>query len=165
MAAPHVFAVWTILDAKGAKSVTKMNFPINVDIGVLQTFVSTTAELIDALIHGRIVDAGIGLAVDLSGATLKATPDVTSDVEEGARFSWSTAVGSNTTFRLPTFNEAFLLPGTRFVDQADTDVDAFVQRVLQGQTVALVNVSPSDDRGEDIEALNSARESFTSSRN
>lgn len=164
MAAPHVFLVYSIKDAKGATSTTQLNFPVNVDIAVLQTFAQTTATMINSLIKGKIIDAGIGLAVDLSGATIRATPDPNSDVEEGARFNWRSLIGAPTNFRLPTFDEAFMLAGTQQVDTADTDVAAFIARILEGQTVVATNVSPSDDRGSDITALETARESFGKSR-
>lgn len=164
MAAPHVFLVWTIKDAKGKSSVMKMNMPDSADIAIAKTFIGSTAQLIDPLIKGQIVDLGIGLAVDLPGSGLKTAPLADSDVEEGARFSWRTAVNSFTNFRIPTFDEAKMVSGTPNVDLTDTDVDDFVQRVLAGQTVGLINVSPSDDRGEDITELSSAREDFTSTR-
>lgn len=164
MAAPHVFLVYSIKDSKGKISTTQINFPYNVDIGVLKTFTTTTAEFIDSLIHGQIVDAGIGLAVDLSGATLKAAPTAAADVEEGARFLWEAATGAKTGFRIPTFDETFMTSGTNLVDTANGAVDTFVQRILQGLTDGVTNVSPSDDRGSDIDTLASARESFTKSR-
>jgi hypothetical protein len=165
MAAPHAFVVFSIKDAKNATSVMKVNFPAAVDIGVLRlNFGPTTATLINAIIKGKITEVGVGLAVDISGATIRATPDPDSDVEEGARFSWLAANNANTEFRMPTFDEAKMVAGTREVDTADADVDAFVQRIIAGQTVGLTNVSPSTDRGEDITVLDTARESFTSSR-
>ncbi len=164
MAAPHVFLVYSIRDAKGKTSTVKINFPVTVNIGMVQDFAVSTATMINSLIKGQIMDAGIGLAVDLSGATIRNAPDPNSDVEEGARFSWRSAAGAITNFRLPTFDEAFMVSGTRNVDTEDTTVDAFVQRIIEGRTVGLENASPSDDRGSDIEALDTARESFTSSR-
>lgn len=163
MAAPHAFVTYSVKDAKGKVVPFIINFPANVDIGVLRTnFVPTTATLIDTLLKGKIVQAGIGLAVDISGATIKATPNADSDVEEGAFFGWKAANGADTGFRVPTFDEAKLVSGTTAVDTADTDVDAFVQRILAGQTVGLTNVSPSTDRGEDIATLETAVESFKS---
>lgn len=164
MAAPHVFVTYTVQDAKGAKSTMKINFPDAADIAVLKDFVRGTASMIDALIKGAIVDAGIGLAVDITGLGLKAAPNADSDVEEGARFSWRTVLGTRPQFRMPTFDEAFISAGTKGVDTTDPTVDTFVQRIEQGRTIGLVNVSPSDDRGEDIISLDGARESFTSSR-
>ena len=164
MAAPHVFLTWTIRDAKGKTSVAKMNMPDSADIAIAKTFIGSTAQLIDPLIKGQITELGIGLSVDLPGSGLKTAPLADSDVEEGARFNWTADSGAKTNFRIPTFDEAKMVSGTILVDTADTDVDAFVQRVLAGQTVGLINVSPSDDRGSDIVGLDSAVESFTASR-
>lgn len=164
MGAPHVFVSYSIRDAKGATSTTNINLPDSVDIAIAKLFVRSTAEMIDNLIKGRIVDAGIGLSVDLAGLTLKGAPNADSDVEEGARFSWRTALNTLTGFRIPTFDETFMVSGTRQVDTANSTVNTFVQRMLAGQTQGIINVSPSDDRGEDITALDAATESFTSSR-
>jgi hypothetical protein len=164
MAAPHAFLVYSVQDAKGKISTVKINFPSNVDIGQVASFAGDTATMINNIIKGRIVDAGIGLAVDLSGATIRSAPDPDSDVEEGARFQFEAASGAITGFRLPTFDEAKLVAGTKNVDLADTDVDTFVDRILAGKTTGLVNASPSDDRGSDIVNLASARENFQSSR-
>lgn len=164
MAAPHVFVTWTVQDAKGKTSVTKVNFPDSTDIAILKMFASSTIGLLDPLMKGRIIEAGIGLSVDISAATRKAAPLPDSDVEEGARFQWNTVSGAVTGFRVPTFDEAKLVTGTRNVNTADAQVAAFVNRITDGQTQGLINVSPSDDRGSDINALKSARESFTSSR-
>lgn len=165
MAAPHAFLVYTIQDAKGKKSTTKMNFPAAVDLGQVASFAVDTATMINNIITGKIIEAGLGLAIDISGATIRSTPDSNSDVEEGARFSWNAASGANTEFRLPTFDEAKMLTGTQQVDQADSDVDDFVQRILAGKTTGLVNASPSDDHGSDITSIAAARESFQSTRN
>lgn len=168
MAAPHAFVSYTVLDAKGQKSTMQINFPTtagnSTNIDTLVDFARTTAPLIDALIRGQIVGVGIGIAVDLAGVTLKASPVATADVEEGGRFQWRTGLNTLTKFRLPTFDEDFISPGSNAVDIADPDVDAFVDRILEGRTILLSNVSPSDDRGEDITSLDVAVESFGSSR-
>lgn len=165
MTVPHVFLTYSIQDAKGATSIAKINFPDSTDIAILKTFAASTATMINAIITGKIISAGIGLEVDLSSATIRSAPDPDSDVEEGARFIWNSAIGALPSFRLPTFDEAKMVSGTRLVDLTDTDVDAFHDRIIAGQTVGLINVSPSDDHGEDIESVQSARESFLSSRN
>lgn len=164
MAAPHAFVTYSVLDAKGKRTPFIINFPQAVDIGVLRSnFVPSTATLINAIIKGKIVEAGVGLAVDLSGATIKATPTADSDVEEGAYMGFAADNGATTGFRIPTFDEAKMVSGTARVNTADTDVDAFVQRIISGQTVGLTNVSPSTDRGEDVSELKVAKEAFKSS--
>lgn len=164
MAAPHVVLFYSIQDAKGKTSQMRMNFPSAVDIGQVVSFAGDTATMINNIIKGKILDAGIGIVVDLSGATIRSAPDPDADIEEGARFQWEAASGALTGFRMPTFDEAKLVSGTKNVDLADDDVDDFVQRILAGKTTGLVNASPSDDRGSDIEVLRSARENFQSDR-
>ncbi len=164
MAAPHVFLTYSIQDAKGKVSTVKINFPSAVDVGQVASFAIDTATMINNIIKGRILDAGLGIQLSLAGATIRNAPDPDSDVEEGARFSWNAASGAITGFRLPTFDEDKLVTGTNQVDLGDADVNTFVQRMLQGKTTGLVNASPSDDRGSDIDNVASARESFTPSR-
>lgn len=165
MAAPHAFVTYSIEDFKGKIAVTKINFPVNVDIGVLRSnFVPTTATLINALIKGKIVSAGIGLEVDLSSATIRTTPDVNSDVEEGTWWPLTAANGADAGFRIATFDEAKIVNGGRFVDLTDTDALALATRLVDGQTVGLTNVSPSTDRGEDITRVDPPYEQFKASR-
>lgn len=164
MAAPHVIVVYTIRDAKGKSSVSKINMPDSTDIAIAKQFAQSTAQLIDPLLKGQLVSIGIGIEVGLPGSGLKTAPNTDADVEEGARFNWLTASGANTEFRLPTFDEAKMVAGTPNVDLTDTDVDDFVQRIIAGQTVGIINVSPSDDRGSDVTEIITARESFTSTR-
>lgn len=165
MPVPHVVLSYSIQDAKGAVSTVGINFPNAVDIGQVASFALDTGLMIDGLIKGKIISAQVALVIDMSQqAGLKTAPDADSDVEEGARFSWLTAAQSITGFRLPTFDEAFLIPGTREVDLADATVDTFHDRIIAGKTTGIVNASPSDERGEDITILNAAQESFVSSR-
>lgn len=165
MGAPHAFVTYSIEDYKGKVAVTKINFPVAVDIGVLRAnFVPTTATLINALILGKIISAGVGLEVDLSSATIRATPDVNSDVEEGTWWPMKAANGAETGFRIPTFDEAKITPGGRFVDLSDTDALALATRLVSGQTVGITNVSPSTDRGEDITLVSAPYEQFKASR-
>lgn len=165
MGAPHGFVTYSIQDGKGKIAVTKINFPATVDIGVLRlNFVPSTATLLNALIKGKIVSAGVGLEVDLSSATIRATPDVTADVEEGTWWPFRAANGAEAGFRIPTFDEAAINNGNTTVDLSNTDVTAFRDRILSGQTVGATNVSPSTDRGEDLTVMDPPYEQFKTSR-
>lgn len=160
-----VFASFTVMDIKGKKSHTHISFPSSTDIAVLKTFVTSTAGMIDDLIKGRLIAAGIGIEVSLGGVSgLKTAPTTDSDVEEGAKFLFSTGVDSITGFRLPTFDEQFMEAGTTNVDLSNSTVTALVDRVKAGLTSGLINVSPSDSYGNDITGLRSAQEDFVSSR-
>ena len=154
-----------VQDSKGATATISANHPLNTDLTVLKECVRTTAELIDATSGCQVIDASIGIEVQLSDALdLKEFPIAGADVEEGARFFWRTASGALTDFRLPGFSETYLTDSGELVYVEDDDVDLFIQRVIAGQTVLLTNVSPSDAYGSDITAFVSGAESFLSSR-
>jgi uncharacterized protein YfcZ (UPF0381/DUF406 family) len=169
MAPPHIFVTTTILDAKGQTSSFEVKFPTsagtNTTMNALIAAAQAIATLSDAIIRGQILDVGIGIKVDISGLTLKSSPVATADVEEGARFQFNTAAESLTGFRMPTFDEDFILSGSRVVDLEDVDVDAFVDLMTAGLETGGVTVQPSDERGSDITTIRSARENFVSSRN
>lgn len=165
MAAPHAFVTFSIQDAKGKVSVMKVNFPTTQTLAELSNWAIDAATAINAIITGKVISAGAGFEIDLSGATIRATPLSLSDVEEGARFIFRSVIGAITQMRLPTFDEDKMLSGTQSVDTADADVDAFLDLILVGDGVGVGFGHPSDDHGSDINALESARESFTSTRN
>jgi len=158
-----VFLTYSYEDSKGAKGSNRINFPSTVDIDQLRGFAVSTGLLIDAVTRCKVVGIGIGIEVDLVGA-FKASAIANSDVEEGARFTWNTASFTNTSFRLPGFDEAFVDSFSRNVDLANPSVNALVQRIIQGQTTGLINVSPSDNAGNDITGIATALESFQKSR-
>lgn len=165
MAVPIVGGYYTIRDSKGKESTFRMNFPTNADIAIAKEFLRNTGTMIDGLIRGQIVSVGITLGVENLPAGWKAAPLPNADVEEGARFSFRSAIGAITNFRIPTFDEANVIEGTQNVNTALAPVDAFVDRITDGYTQGLINVSPSDDHGSDIVSLESALESFTNTRN
>jgi len=158
-----VFLTYSYTDAKGASASNRINFPQNVDIDQLKGFALSTGLLIDAVTRCKIVGVGIGIEIDLVGA-FKTSAIANSDVEEGARFSFNTDANTLTAFRLPGFDEAFIDSTSRNVDLANASVDALVQRILQGLTVGLINVSPTDSNGNDVVSINTALESFQKSR-
>lgn len=164
MAFVSLHVVYTIMDETNKKSTMRIAFPSSTDIGVLQQFAWSTAELIDPFIKGQIVDIGLSASVEFGSANVKLAPILGSDVEDGAYFGWGSVGGFNTGFTVPTYDEAFTIAASDNVNLVDADVAAFVARVIAGQTVGLVNVSPSDSRGADILAVETARETFRSTR-
>jgi len=164
MARPIVSLFYTIKDAKNISSTFRIKFPNNNDIAIIKEFARSTGTMIDGLIRGKIDDVSIGIGVDSLPGGWKAAALPSADVEEGARFSFRTLTNAITGFRVPTFDEDFIIDGTKEVDLADTDVDAFVDRITGGLTSGLINVSPSDDAESDIVAIEEARESFGKDR-
>lgn len=165
MTAPaHVELFYRIRDSKNKSGTSTQSFPIAADIAVLQDYARGMGQFIDAVIRGQIVAAGISLVIDIATiAGIKTAPLANSDVEEGADFTFNVSGGGNTGFRLPTFDEAFIVDGTNIVDTADPAVNDLIARVIAGRTLGVINVSPSNIYGSDITALDSAIESFQSS--
>lgn len=160
---PSVSGFITVLDGKGAESTTRLHVPDNSEIATFKTFMANTALLVDAIIKGKIVNLSVGLGVDLPGG-LKSAPDALSDVEEVGRFLFASNGGGTVAMNIPTIDETKVLSGTAVIDTADTDIDAFVTQIVDGQTITLQNQFPSAIDGSDITALDSAIARFGKSR-
>lgn len=161
--------IYSILDEKGKRSTTEVNLPSATAFNDVVIFGAELAKLIDPLITGSIERVGVAYTVALpAGLGIKTTPQPSSDVEEGARFQYQTNQGNYTGMRVPTFDEAAILPGSRLVDQVNTAVAAFLTAMESGIDLSGVGgsgvVQPSDKRDEDIVSTTSAREQFVSSR-
>lgn len=164
------FVLYTIEDEDGKQSTTEIKIPSTSVFTNAAIFAAEMAQLIDPLVRGVIRRIGIGFLVDLSGITpaLKTAALAGADVEEGARFQFLTDNGFFTSLRLPTFDEAFILPATDQVDLADADVAAFTTAMISGINLVPAGgtgtTQPTSNRDEDLVSLTSALESFQSSR-
>jgi hypothetical protein len=160
--------VYTVEDRKGAASNTIINVPSGTTMPDAILFAQQMALLIDPMVTGRITRAGISLTVDLSSLGLGAVASDTSDVEEGARFQFTTAGNFRTSNRIPTFDETKVTVGGTDVDQVDADVAAFIAAMEDGINLVGVGgsgtVGPTDSRDDDITATSLAKEAFQSSR-
>lgn len=162
--------VLTIQDAKGKQSTMTVPVPLpgNITIGSALGAARNWAEAIQDAISGKIVRAGIALIADLGGLGIPATPDINSDVEEGAILAFSSAEGFPMRFRIPTFKEELFLDNTTTVDRQDTVIDGIIDRVVDGiQFTALPgdgDVDPSTSHGEDIVTYEYGRSAFQKER-
>ena len=159
----QVDLTYSVEDAKGKTGSFIMHFPDNTDIPGLigdGVFAQTTAQLIDPLIDGVIKDAGAVIGVDISGLGLKTSAISGSDVEEGALFTFRSTEGAPTKFRLPTFDETYGLETGQAVDTSAPDVDSFIQRIINGDTQGATTVRFADSRGNNVDNLVSAKDSF-----
>lgn len=164
-------AIITVQDNKGKFSTIEIGLtPTITSVTTLINAAQALALLIDPLIKGRITKVGVGVAVNISSLIgLNQDPaTIDSDVEEGARFQFLTDTGFYTGFRLPTFDEQFIVPGTDVVDVADPLVAALITAVVDTLQLAPAggtgNTTIVDKRDASISALSSARESFQASR-
>jgi len=155
-----ITVVYGVKDGKGKISNFQMNVPNSTALADVIDFATGMIPLVLALITGGLTH--IGIAFDISDI-LSAGDDTaaaTSDVEEGARFQFITNGGYDTALRLPTFDEAKIVAGTRLVNQADAAVIAFNLAMLTG----IGGVVPTDTRGDDITGIAFEREDFQKSR-
>lgn len=157
----------TFKDAKGESATTEFNFPSTVTLANAIIFAQQMAILYNNVTTGVITRIGVAVLATLPG-TLRASADADSDVEEGARFQFRTDGGFYTGFRIPTFDEAKIISGTKQVDTADTDVAALVAAFEDGLSLVAAGgtgtVQPTDKREDPVNVLDTALESFTKSR-
>jgi hypothetical protein len=151
----------TIEDAKGKSSHMFVNLPSATTVTNWALFVDAWALAIDAVTAGKITNLGVCYRVGLPGG-LKAIANAASDVEEGARLAFRTANNWVTKFRIPTFLESKLLAGTKQLDLTDGDVDAVVDMMIDGEAIG--GAEPCDEREDDVESIEVARELFVKDR-
>lgn len=151
---------YSIRDAKGITSRTLVHIPTATTVANATTFAQAFAEVIDALIKGQVTSVDLCIGLDISGYDIKDTPDAASDVEEGAVFTYQDALGLLFRQRLPTFDETFVLAGTRQVDTANAGVQAYTDLITDGNGT----VAPTAQAGSDLTALITAKEQFVKNR-
>lgn len=151
---------YSVKDAKGIVSRTLVHIPTATTLANATTYAGNIAAVIDAIILGQIVSVDICIGLDISGLGLKTSPDAASDVEEGALFVYKDALGLRYSQRLPTFDETFILPGTRQVDLANAGVQAYTDDIVTGNGT----VQATTQSGSDLTALSNAKEQFVKNR-
>lgn len=166
-----VSIIFTVRDAKGASS--RLEFPYDFPDDLLN------AENGFSVIPGRALALGVNLAAMITGEITGVTanvripvqsgwnefkPETTSDVEEGARFTWDTVNGYVATNRVPTFDEDLFIPATRTVDIAAIPVANFITLNTLPVTVGLEQYQRTDTRLDPVDRLRNAVEDFQKSR-
>lgn len=163
---PAFYIVYTVKDAKGKTATTEIKIPTTFNMANIVQFAGALAILINALIKGQIIAISIIATINMSGLSgLRTAPLADSDVEEKASFGFSTDAGFDTGLMLPTFNEDFLVSGSRDVDLADAAVIDFTEAMMLGISTSPgpVVVTPSDAHGDDIDLFRYGYEVFMAS--
>lgn len=155
---------FTISDSDGDVSTVEFFFDDATAFAVLQAGVSAVAALINPMLTGGLRTAGIRFEVDISGAW-GPVAQLVSDVQEKAEFAMRTVGGFLSRLNLPTFDEAFFVPGTGTVDTSDPDVQAFVDFLETGITAGGGSLAPTDYREDGILTVERAVENWGRRRN
>lgn len=111
-------------------------------------------DIINPLINGTLVNAGITLQIDIADFTNTAAAAI-SDVQEKAEFVYRAVGGFLKRISLPTFVETFFTGSGagKEVDVTQSAVVAFNTLMTDGFHEALVStdpVTPTTDHGEDL---------------
>lgn len=151
----------TIKDAKGQTARCEANLPTGTGQVTAVNFAEEFAIAVNSFIGGAVVAIAITDNIALPEEIAENVPDVASDVEEGGLFIFRTENDFTTKIRLPSMAERVILAGTKQIDLTDTDVDAFVDLMIDGVTdIVNGDALPSDTRDDDIVSVASAKENF-----
>ena len=152
---------FTILDAKGKSSITKIRIPTGFTIAQYASFAVAMGQLIANLSEGAITEMSVSLPLTLSGATIRATAIGIADVAKKALFIVRSSVaGLFAKFFAPTYNEVNTVSGSDQLDAADPDVAAYVAILEGGINVGGQVIDPRDLRGQTLDTATEAREIF-----
>lgn len=162
-------AVWkvdlTILDSKGETAPYTFYLPFQTwttAYALAKTpfdFLYEAATYLDVLIDGAIVDCTMTLNVGVPAPFVKQFPNPDADVESSARIQWRTQNNHYFRHRIPTFREAYVLPGSNYVDTSDPDFLA-IRTLLLGNSIPSYGYQATDSRGENLAGLVWAKEHF-----
>lgn len=159
----------TLKDAKGVSSNT--SYFVLLDSGMtvanLQEIGERWVEDLDNVTGCVITGMNINYAVDISdpGLNLKTAALPDTDVEEGARFSFRTALGFLSEFRIPGFLESLYPVGSAIVNILAPAVAELIADVVDGIGYGTgLDIDGSDNRGEDLVSLDAANEQHVAQR-
>jgi hypothetical protein len=161
---------YTIADADDDKSVISIpiEFVDTLEGASLAYAVKYGWDIINALVNGTLVSAGITIEVDIGDFTNVAAATI-SDVQEKAEFIFRAVGGFPKRIGLPTFIETFFTGSGagKEVDVTQSAVTAFNTLIIDGFEEALVSVeplTPVTDHGEDITTFVKGRQAWGKNR-
>lgn len=155
--------VYTLKDEKGDTSTMSVRLPAATLFADAEAFLSDFASLLDLTIDGVVTRIGMSFNVLLPGG-LKVAALNQVDVERGATFIYQSAGGFLFRHRIATFKNSLIGAGSADVNLADADVINLVSAMNNGLTPIATLVQPSEHRGDDLAAINSARQTFIRTR-
>jgi hypothetical protein len=162
----RIYLYYTYRDSKSEVGRNEISLPFSLlsAMNKVMTYAVSLALLIDAVTKCQIISGGICAEIDIGSIVgLKNAPIEGADVEEGGKFIFKSSTGGFTSTRIPGFDEAFVDPTSKTIPII-ADVSDLCVAIISGQTVSGTLIAPSDNRGDDITVLYSAKESFQASR-
>lgn len=149
---------YSILDGDGDTSALAFKVPAGtLTLAQITGYAQQVATLLDVVIGGKITGLAITLEAALPGG-LKASATGTSDVQEGALFSFVNASPYIDSIRVPAWNEDLFVG--KEVNTEGTGVGNFISALITGLDVSGATVAASDRYENDYTSLKSAVKSF-----
>lgn len=122
---------------------------------------------IDPLTTAQIVSCGVIVDVPLD-PTIKTAPSPDADSEQGMTFVFRSDTGFPTQFRIPSFDESFVVTGYPDVDLTAQPIIDLIENIIAGYNTLPDGTGTVgkvvDSRGDDIDTFLRGLESFQKSR-
>lgn len=153
-----VFITLTFEDAKGKTSRTSVKVPVGFSIPEYVDAAQRIATSLIANTEALLTDVTVCLGLNITTSQAAAAG---ADVQEKAQFVFDTANSMTHVVYWPTLDESVVLANSDALDEANVDVAAFIDAMVNGITlVDTTNVQPVNARDDDITSLTYAREYF-----
>ena len=143
---------FTIIDDKGERASRQVYIPNTVTLAQATTFAAALMAVVGPLLDGKLDAVTVTFALPVPTIVTSGA----SDVQEMARFAFTTAENFVSAITIPTVIETIFQAGSKLVDLTDTAVDTFLSLLLDGDGV----VQPVDAHGDDLDGIDSAREAW-----
>lgn len=158
MAVPNEVTV-TIRDASGDKAQASFFVQGGFTLSQYNEMSADLANALDAVIGGVIDQMSLRLPVDLTALTGN-TVGATSDVGDVGQFQFRSTENRPVKINIPGILEAVVASGSDDINQADTDVAAFLAAMEDGISTLAGLIQPCNIGEDDIEVTEFARERF-----
>jgi hypothetical protein len=136
--------ITTVEDRSGTKATTSVKVLDASTIAQLLAFAPLWATALNNLIFGKI----ISMVADVLGSTIGITGNagtINSDVEHIGKFQFRTVSGTRVNVNIPALDEAAVSAySSDTLDQANTEVAAFIAAMETGIVTAGGNIAPCD---------------------
>lgn len=155
--------ITTIEDRSGDRATTSVHVLDASTVANLNTFAPAWATALNSLIFGKIISM-LALIFPSIGALTDNTLNPDSDVEHVGKFVFRAQNGVKVEVNIPALDEAAVdAYNSDVLDQADTEVAAFIAAMESGVSVTGGTISPCDIGESSIASIVFARESFRNS--
>lgn len=158
-----VEVVYTIQDKSGDEATTSVKLATNTPIASVNGFAVGFATALNNIIYGKIISAAAYILASISGLANNTIAAV-SDVEHIGKFEFLTQGGDRVKVNIPALGENGVQAwGSDELNQAETNVAAFIAAMENGIAVTGGTLSPCDIGESSIVDTIFAREAFKNS--